>query len=333
MRKSRTLAAALSMLALSAAFALPDDGGAVEEPAKKSPWNFSLSVDFGYYPKSDHVVSDSSHFAPATGAFKKVEGRVVGRATYTLPIPFGDNFLVRGNTITFENSLELSPISIKPELCVMFTPVAFFKIGIGAEAGTGWDMLGFHGMQAWDSDEREYKSKTPFASWYWQVYAQAALGADTGVLFPGDWTHVIVGLVFKLKYEALANGGEGRTLWLWQHSGGNVDGLQYHAVAVVAYQMPIALRRVGVMFDFEGHFKSSDYETGSAYNGDFMQIEISPMAQLKFGKHDSLAVMLGFKSRRAFKEKSDDSDEEPFLTYSSREWFFNRIALSWTHDF
>lgn len=304
------------------------------ESKPHSPWSFSVNTDFAYYPKSDTDPQSGTHFAPITGIYKGVEGRIVGHAVYTLPIPFGDNFLVRGNTITIDNSLELSPISIKPEVCVTFTPVAFFNIGLGGEFGTGWNIMGFDAIQKYDREKRDYKDLNPFASWYYQLYAQAMIGADTGVIFPGEWTHIIAGFVYKVKYEGMLNGGEGKKLWCYQESDNKVDGWQYHAAAALMYQMPLMVRNAGVVVEFKGHYMANDYPTWArGFKGDFMEVEISPMARLKFSENDSLIVMAGFKSRRSYKEDYDHSREEPFLTYQSREWIFNRLAFSWKHEF
>lgn len=303
--------------------------------SKSSPsWSFSASVDAAYYPKSETDPSSAAHFAPISGIYKGIEGRIVGHAVYTIPIPFGEGALFRGNNISIDNSLELSPISIKPEVCVTFTPIACFNIGVGGEFGTAWNIMGFDGIQQYDKSKRDYDDLTPFASWYYQAYAQAMFGADTGFLFPGEWTHVIAGFIYKVKYEGMLNGGEGKHLWCYQESDNRVDGWQYHAAAAVMYQMPLILRYVGVLAEFKGHYMASDYpDWARAFNGDFMLVEITPMARLKFSESDSLTVMAGFKGRRSYKEKWKHSREEPFLTYQSREWIFNRIALSYKHDF
>lgn len=304
-----------------------EDGGA-------SRWAFSVNTDFAYYPKTDTDVNSSVHFAPITGIYKGVEGRIVGHAVYTVPIPFGDNFLVKGNNISIDNSIEASPISIKGEACVTFTPIAFFNIGVGGEFGTGWNILGFDAIQKYNKNRHDYEDLTPFASWYYQAYMQAMIGADTGVIFPGEWTHIIAGFLYKVKYEGMLNGGEGKTLWCYQESDNKVDGWQYHAAATIMYQMPLIVRNVGVLIEFKGHYMASDYPSfARAYKGDFMEAEISPMARLKFSEHDSVIIMAGFKSRRSYTTDYNHSREEPFLTYQSREWIFNRIAASWKHEF
>lgn len=328
----RILSLVIALLC-GAAFAQAADEGSGKDKTS-SPWTFSTNVDFAYYPKSETDPQSGTHFAPITGIYKGVEGRIVGHAVYTIPIPFGDNFLVRGNTLTIDNSLELSPISIKPEVCVTFTPIAFFNIGVGGEFGTAWNILGFDGIQQYKPKNRDYGDLVPFSSWFYQLYAQAMIGADTGVIFPGEWTHVIAGFLYKVKYEAMLNGGEGKKLWCYQESDNKVDGWQYHAAATIMYQMPMVLRNVGVLVEFKGHYMASDYpDWAQNFKGDFMEVEISPMARLKFSEHDGLIIMASFKSRRSYKEDYDHSREEPFLTYQSREWIFNRLALSWKHEF
>ena len=50
------------------------------------PLTFSISTDFAYYPKSDYIKGDT-HFAPLTGAYSGLEGRVTGDMNYKINTP------------------------------------------------------------------------------------------------------------------------------------------------------------------------------------------------------------------------------------------------------
>ena len=101
--------------------------------------NFSLVTDFAYYPKSSPVVmgepqNDVSRFAFIDGFYSGVEARVTAKMDYKIPTPFGTNGLVKGNNVTITPSLELSPVTIMPQLFVSFTPIAFLKFTTSASS-------------------------------------------------------------------------------------------------------------------------------------------------------------------------------------------------------
>ena len=106
-----------------------------EESTKTSPWSFSVSTDFAYYPLSAPIVSENTHFSTFTGPYSGLEGRTTAHAYYTIPTPIGNNPLTAGDNITLEGYFELSPVSIKPGLSVSFTPIAFLVFNAGAEIG------------------------------------------------------------------------------------------------------------------------------------------------------------------------------------------------------
>ena len=97
---------------------------AEDEVETVSPWEFSLTTDFAYYPKSDYVTG-GNHFAPLTGPYSGIEGRTTGSVTYTLDTPLGEHWLVSSANVGLTGNFELSPVSIKPGFEVSFTPLPF----------------------------------------------------------------------------------------------------------------------------------------------------------------------------------------------------------------
>ena len=187
-------------------------------------------------------------------------------------------------------------------------------------------------MAGWNPGvESHYASITPFTAWYYHLWAQGTFQFDTGALIPGDWTHVVMMASYKAEYAGLSDRGS-QDLWLWQTSGNQVNGWKYYSNAILAYQMPLMLKRAGVMAEVQGYYSSNAYENPS-YDGDFMRIDISPLLQFQFGEKDSLAVLFNFARRRGYSSEYSEGWEETFLTTISSEWYFNRIALSWTHNF
>ena len=297
-----------------------------------SPWNFSITTDFAYYPKSDYVAGNT-HFAPLTGAYSGLEGRVTGSATYTIPTPLGEHWLLNSATLDLTGELEVSPVSIKPALKIKWTPLPFIVFSAGGSAGTGWNLAGLQGMAELAEDGKSYNDLKPFGTYFVKWFAQGTFQFDTGAVIAGDWTHFQIMYTYQAYYSALTGVANG-SVWEWQCSGNKTNGWQNYQNIVLAYQMPSVLSRIGVLTEIDGHYKNdynmSDYEY---YNGTFKAISISPLMQFTLPKNQSLTVLLGFSSRRSFTEPHVDSKIEPQLTYAGREWYFNRIAFSWSMSF
>ena len=70
----------------------------------------------------------------------------------------------------------------------------------------------------------------------------------------------------------------------------------------------------------------------TAFDGAFASISLSPLFQFSFGDKDSLICLLDFSSRRSF-EESNSAYEDVRLHTVGREWYFRRVAFSYTHKF
>ena len=298
-----------------------------------NPLTFSISTDFAYYPKSNYIAGDT-HFAPLTGAYSGLEGRVKGSMDYKINTPLGEGWLLADANIVLETSLELTPVSIKPEVSLSFTPLPFLVFSTGAAIGTGWNLAGLQGMAYLTTDDEgklTYKDYTPFTNWFVKWYGQGTFQFDTGALVAGDWTHVQFMYTYQIYYEGLTATKNG-DIWMWQCTNNKANGWCNYQNIILAYQMPLVLSRIGILTEINGHFSDSDFP-GEGYKGSFKSIAISPLAQFTLGEHDTLSAILGFSSRRSYKQEHEESIYEPRLTYAGREWYFNRFALSWTHTF
>ena len=155
---------------------------------------------------------------------------------------------------------------------------------------------------------------------------------DLAALWEGDWHHVVATATFKTGYQNIT--GTDKDVWLWQASHALASGWIYEQEYFLGYQMPLKLSMIGIGATLFGHYKSSDFgEFSSNYKGDFMTIDIWPMAEITFSKTDKFYVLLDFRSRRSFREKYKDDDYEPFMTYSGREWIFYTLGIQWKHLF
>lgn len=301
-------------------------------------WKFYEQTAGAYYFKSDYV-SGGDHFAPITGLFNSFELKTTFNAECKIPAPLGKHFLLKDSNVRIKTAFELCPVTVRPLVSVSFTPLPFLVFSTGASIGTGWSAFGFKGLCKLDENGKiskksiEYENLTPFGNYYYDFWFSGLFQFDTGAIFPGDWTHAVMQASYTVSYVGVTGVDDGK-IWLWQLVGNNCNGWRYTANFVLGYQMPLPLSMIAVNTDVYALFNSDDYGIYSiSYNGDFTNVTISPMLKFDFSKKDSLFVLFEFKKRRSFEEEHSESKEEIFLTYSGAEWFFNRIAFSWTHIF
>lgn len=297
-------------------------------------WTFYIDTDFAYYPESKEMVNkNKTHFSPLTGIYSGVEARVTGNAEYKIPTPLGDHWLLNGANVVLGSALEISPVSIKPEARIKFSPVPFLVFSAGAQAGTGWNLLGIQGMSVYkNSSPENYTDSTPFASWFLKWWAQGTFQFDTGAVIPGDWTHVVMLYSYQVYYEKITS-AENQQTWNWQCTGDRVNGLKFYQNAIIAYEMPLVLHRAGLMAEADGYYKSSDYRN-SKFKGDFITYSINPLFQFKLSEHTTLTTLLTFSTRRSYESLMDnDVPYAEYGNYTSREWYFKRIVLSWNYTF
>lgn len=301
-------------------------------------WKFYEQTAGAYYFKSDYV-SGGDHFAPITGLFNSFELKTTFNAECKIPAPLGKHFLLKDSNVRIKTAFELCPVTVRPLVSVSFTPLPFLVFSTGASIGTGWSAFGFKGLCKLDENGKiskksiEYENLTPFGNYYYDFWFSGLFQFDTGAIFQGNWTHAVMQASYTVSYVGVTGVDDGK-IWLWQLVGNNCNGWRYTANFVLGYQMPLPLSMIAVNTDVYALFNSDDYGIySSSYNGDFTNVTISPMLKFDFSKKDSLFVLFEFKKRRSFEEEHSDSKEEIFLTYSGAEWFFNRIAFSWTHVF
>lgn len=299
----------------------------------ENSWSGNIVTDFAYYPKSAYVVGDT-HFAPITGAYSGLEGRVTGNIQYKIPTPFGDNPLVSGNSLRIGSFLEFTPVSLASGLSFSFSPIAFLDFSAGASIGTGWDFIGLHGMATFNPVSTEYDGITPFTAYRYDLWAQGLFQFDLAALMPGEWNHVVMVALYKIQNIGQTKGGADGNPWMYQTAGEQVNGLKHYSSIILGYQMPLLLQTIGVQTEFEGYYNSNVYNASyAAMKGDFTKISISPLAVLEFSSTDSLIIQPSFSSRRSFSETQSSASEGLLLSYAGREWFFNRLALRYTHKF
>ena len=299
---------------------------------ESKPLSMSLSTDLQYSPKNEYIAG-GNHYSPITGAFGSAAGRVVFNLNYKIPTPLGENFLLSGANVTLNTNVELTPVTILPAVKATFSPLPFLEFQAGAAAGSGWNIGGIQGIATYHFSNTSYETKNPFSHLYIKAWAQGLFQFDTGAIWSGDWTHVLIQYTYQSYFLDLYNTSS-RKPWLWQASGNNFNGWHEYQCLILAYQLPSVVRRIGCMLETERLYSDKNINTRYlAYNPEFNNIKISPLVQFQFGEKDTLNVCITFANRRSFEESHTSAGEEPLLTYAGNEWYFNRVALSYTHNF
>ncbi|MBQ0165779.1 MAG: PKD domain-containing protein [Treponema sp.] len=296
---------------------------------------FSLTTDAAYYPLSAAIpAADGNRFCPVTGPYDGAEARTTFQASYTIPVPFGDNPLVSGNTLVLNGAFELTPITIKPGVSFSFTPIAFLVFSGGADVATGWDIGdGLVAAGTYNDATHKYDSLGAFNSCWYDAWFEGLFQFDLAAIVPGDWNHIVTQDSFRITYAKLAGQEDGHP-WLWQASKEKVNGLAYTATFIVGYQMPLVLNTVAIQTEINGRFKDDMAAQYAGYKSDFTTYSVNPVFIFKFNEHNSLTTQLCFSSRRGFADELDpDTQSKLDMTVTGSEWSFYRIAFSWKYAF
>ena len=98
--------------------------------------------------------------------------------------------------------------------------------------------------------------------------------------------------------------------------------------------MPLVLQTVGLQFELSGYYDSSSFDVEYAnWNPEFMRVNINPICILKFNDKHALTIQTRFSSRRGFSADKGESATNFNLDYNGREWWFERIAFSYSYSF
>ena len=227
----------------------------------------------------------------------------------------------------------MTPVSLRPTATVEFTPVPFLIFKAGASVGWGWNLGPFEGLCEYNRYTGSYEKLSTFAHPYYDFWGSATFQFDTGAVIPGEWTHVVVLATYTTTYSGIAGLSED-SLFEWQCSKNKVRGLHYNFQGILGYQMPLPLSLAGVLVEVKGYYNGKAYGALDAtYDGAFATVSLGPVMQFKLGEKDELLCLIEFSSRRSFNAQYEKDEEALYLTKTGREWFFNRLALSWTHKF
>lgn len=294
--------------------------------------SYTLKTDGAYYFESG-IKTGKDHISPTTGLFDGIELRTAFEASSTLPGPLGTHPLFREAEFQWATGLEVSPVTVRALLDCRFTPLPFLILKAGASLGTGWNAFGLDGLGVYDKDLADYEGLTSFSNDYYDLWAGGTLQFDTGILFPGEWTHVVMQLNGTVQREAVTGVDNGE-IWIWMESENHANGALFEASAFLGYQMPLPVNLVGILFEVSGHFDGSDYgDYDATFDGDFRDMDCSLMANIAWNASNSITFLARLDSRRSYDTPHSDKSEEPLLQKTGREWYFDGILFRWEHHF
>jgi len=337
MKKAIVLAA---FVALAPFFAFAQDDIAEQEELleqKKSPHAFSLFTDFAYYPYCGPVAGNGERFAPITGPSDGVLFGVTGVYNYTIPLP-GSNPLTKDNCLKLGGEFQISPATLMPSITASYSPIAFLVFNTRFTTGTGWEVLGSQGLASYNAANGKYENLTPFKHWFYEFSLGGTFQFDAAAVWPGDWHHIVFMASYEFRYNGLSGMANGDP-WCWAADYHRVNGPYYFVYMILGYQMPLKnLKMAGIQAEFKGYY--SDVQFGSqykAFDGDFLNVNLSPFVMFEFGKKDSLFLLFYFERRRGFDSEQGkiNGRDQSFLEMncSGGEWYFRRIALRYIHSF
>lgn len=188
-----------------------------------------------------------------TGAWDGKKGiEAKAEAAYQVKIPMlaGEGPLFSGNNLKLKTQIGVSPIAATVTLDAVLTPVAVLEISLGGGAGTGWDfsLLDLEGLRIATGGLGTALSTDQFGGVYYLGRAGAAFQFDTGAIFKGDWTSVVIRAYQELNYKGYSNAPDG-TAWEFETGGAMVNGFNYKGEYILGYQMPLIVNLVGVQLE------------------------------------------------------------------------------------
>ncbi len=199
-------------------------------------------------------------------------------AGYTLKIPMleGDGPLFSGNNLKIKGLLGLSPVAVTLGVDAVLSPIAVMELTLGGALGTGWDFdpMGISGLLKSTGPIGTDVTADPLGGVYYKGRAGVALQFDTGAIFPGDWTSILLRTYHEFMYQGYT-GAEAGEAWEYETSGAKVNGCNYKGEYIVGYKLPIKLNMVALQLEtfaydlFGGGSHPLRYDVGVIGNVEF----------------------------------------------------------------
>jgi len=173
------------------------------------------------------------------------------------PFLQGSSGMTSDNNITQRLGVEVTPVSINILADTIWTPIAFLKLSLGSQAGSGWNynMFGtcLNGMSLYRFAEFENPQEQATGSGLdgvvWNVHFGTTLQFDLAAVFPGAWNHVVSKFENSLSYQNYTK-ARGDEQWYFKADDGiNQNSFGYYFSGFLGYQMPIIFNMAGIQFE------------------------------------------------------------------------------------
>jgi len=173
------------------------------------------------------------------------------------PFLQGTNAMTADNNITLKLGVEVTPISVGILADTIWTPIAFFKLSLGSQVGSGWNFNMFgarmNGMglyrRAESGNPQEWADGSGFDGVVWKAHFGATLQFDLAAIVPGDWNHVVMKFENFLNYQNYTR-ARGNEQWYFKADDGiNQNSFGYYFSGFLGYQMPIFLNMAGIQIE------------------------------------------------------------------------------------
>jgi len=325
------------------------DGGFIAPSYKPITFD-SAPVDFSYVPGDAGETLASGDKRTLGSGWGSLELQTFLKHRIKIPFLQGEGALVADNNATVNLDLYAAPVALYGRASVTFTPIAFLNFNIGGLIGSGWNAVIFNGVG--DNVNGEIRT-TSFPGVVTELFSSATIQFDLAALVPGEWNHVVALLNGKFKYSwfssdyarDMGNGNPGPWQWL-ADSGENLNGLEYEGSYFLGYKMPLVLETVGFLVETsqllgtnstlspmggaDGNVATVD---DNGWGSDFVAVTFGPLMNFAFNEHNSLAVLIQFKTGRDYTDGTIFNEFYQNRDYEATYTKFHRIALAYTYKF
>ncbi|MDR0909760.1 MAG: hypothetical protein LBM77_08345 [Spirochaetaceae bacterium] len=194
----------LAVLALSVAVPLSGQENFLDG------WDFSTDFGFGI------------QYPPA--------GYMQANFTESLTKSFSDDPIF---PLTLSNfgKVNVTPVTLDYTAGASFTPIALLVLDVNAMIGTGWNALDNAGLAVLRDDGYH-----DIYSFVFNTAVKATLQFDFAVIWPGDWSHVVVQTGHEFRYRTMQAAADGQP-WIYQTTE-YINGWEWNGSAVLGYQFP-----------------------------------------------------------------------------------------------
>ena len=220
------------------------------------------------------------------------EGRLGVTETFKVPVLNLDNPFMRDNNIKFKLGAELTPVTIEGKFNVVWTPLAFLEVYVGASIGSVWKLLTWHGLSL-NQNKAGKTHKTPvnFKKAFYSANFGGALQFDLGAIVKSDWTHIIARMDQYFLYKGVTGVGQLDSWVIMDDNGENRNGFTYCASYVLGYQMPLPMNMIAFRVETgKTFFKVPAGIDKSTWGEDRVNMLFGPI--ISFKPIDKLSILL-----------------------------------------